>query len=87
MRTRPLRHALTSPTIARQLQNWFVGARLRLCPDLLSPRELAERRDMLRRLTPQCPHCGSEQVQLIDHFTYPAEWRCRDCRRTFMIES
>src|SRR5258708_5286122 len=40
MRTRPLRHALTSPTIARQLQNWFVGARLRLCPDLLSPREL-----------------------------------------------
>ena len=86
MRTRPLRHTLTRPMISRQLKNWFTGAWLRLCPDLLSPRAIAARRDTLSRNPPDCPLCGGDHTHLTDHFIYPAEWRCQDCRRTFTIE-
>ena len=47
--------------------------------------ELAERRE---RIKPRpCPHCGSHQVQLVDHITstWVAEYKCRECRREFLL--
>lgn len=33
-----------------------------------------------------CPGCNSRQQQLTAWMVYPAEWRCRDCRRAYVHE-
>lgn len=47
---------------------------------------LANRRETLSRLAPRCPACATEQVQLVDYFVAPSEWRCRKCRHRFIYE-
>ena len=46
----------------------------------------AERREFLAKHGIRCPKCGTNQVQLMDHFVSPAEWRCRHCRHEFTYE-
>lgn len=31
----------------------------------------------------ECPSCKSRQVQLIQYFEKPAEWKCRVCKCKF----
>jgi len=44
-----------------------------------------DRREHLCRSSPNCPECGTEQVQIMLG-TNPAEWRCRHCKHNFVYE-
>ena len=46
----------------------------------------ADRREFLAKNACYCPVCGTEQVQLINHFIKPAQWRCRHCETKFTFE-
>lgn len=46
----------------------------------------AERRELLGKNAINCPKCDTNQVQLIDHFVSPAEWKCRHCKTKFNFE-
>lgn len=39
----------------------------------------------LRGASIECPHCKSNQIQLLD-MLIPARWKCRRCKRPFLAE-
>lgn len=45
-----------------------------------------ERSDFLCKNSPKCLACGHEQVQLVDRYSTPAQWKCRICRHRFGYE-
>lgn len=45
-----------------------------------------DRRTWLCKNAPLCENCAHEQVQLIDSFVIPAEWKCRICKTKFTFE-
>jgi hypothetical protein len=45
-----------------------------------------DRLDFLSRHPPRCAACDHEQIQLMDYFHSPAEWRCRICKHRFTFE-
>lgn len=48
--------------------------------------ELSDRREKLCRLKPCCPSCGRNQVQLVNYFVNPSQWKCRECKTKFTLE-
>jgi peptidyl-tRNA hydrolase, PTH2 family len=50
---------------------------------LLNDLTWADRRVALYKLQPHCPACHHEQVQLMNMYVTPAEWRCRACKHKF----
>lgn len=47
----------------------------------------ADRRQDLSKSSPCCPDCSEvKQIQLLDSFTLPARWRCRECYTVFYYE-
>jgi len=46
---------------------------------------LADKRAVFAKMRPRCPHCDSEQVQLVAWFNN-GEFRCRRCRFSFSVE-
>ncbi len=46
---------------------------------------IAARQDVLRAGHPNCPECGTDQVQLIKR-SPPAGWKCRHCDHKFTHE-
>jgi transposase-like protein len=47
--------------------------------------QVMARRELIQKHQPKCPHCRSEQVQIMSHRN-PAEWRCRNCKFWFNFE-
>ena len=45
-----------------------------------------DRRLFLGKQAIVCPDCGTNQVQLTNHFVTPAEWKCRHCKKRFNFE-
>ena len=46
----------------------------------------ASRREYLGKNAIPCPSCKTKQVQLIDYFYVPAQWKCRHCFLKFTFE-
>jgi DNA-directed RNA polymerase subunit RPC12/RpoP len=46
----------------------------------------ADRREYLCKNSRTCPECSARQVQLINQFAIPAEWKCRRCKTKFKFE-
>lgn len=44
------------------------------------------RDDVILRMQPYCPRCGTRQVQIMDK-KIPAQWKCRDCKLQFNYEA
>ena len=53
---------------------------------ILNALKWSDRRLVLGTKSPLCPQCATKQVQLTNHFTWPAEWKCRDCKTLFEYE-
>lgn len=34
----------------------------------------------------KCPKCGAVQVQLVNFYRLPAEWKCRECKHRWCEE-
>jgi ribosomal protein L37AE/L43A len=54
--------------------------------DLAGIFAMSDRRRWLCRHAPKCPECGDPQVQLVDWFPIPAEWKCRKCKHKWTFE-
>lgn len=53
---------------------------------------IKERKDALlqygqaMKLQPECPVCGTKQVQLLNWYTQPVLYKCRHCKKEFHRE-
>lgn len=47
---------------------------------------ILDRREALGRLQPKCPACNHEQVQLVNDYKVPAQWKCRICKHPFELD-
>jgi predicted SprT family Zn-dependent metalloprotease len=59
-----------------------------MIPEMESALYFLRRRVFLAKRAPNCPRCGSCQIQL-RRWTLPYRapaWRCRDCRLVFVFE-
>jgi hypothetical protein len=56
--------------------------------DMAQLLKIADRREHLCRNPPKCPvtTCCTDQVQITDWFSIPAEWKCRRCKHKFTYE-
>jgi len=56
-----------------------------LTPEGVVIMDLVLRRDKASKLSPLCPKCGTEQVQLLGWAQWPVLFRCRHCKHMFNV--
>ncbi|AIZ02146.1 hypothetical protein VR20_088 [Escherichia phage vB_EcoM_VR20] len=55
-------------------------------PDWNAIIKIVERRERASKNVPNCPECGTEQVQLTYWRSSPLQYKCRHCKHRFERE-
>lgn len=55
-------------------------------PDWNAIIKIVERREKASKNVPNCPMCGTEQVQLVQWRHNPLQYKCRQCKHKFERE-